>query len=811
MPTATKLGLGGQPVNFLGAYLKSISANLGLTSAAGTASITLVEDKCVSPPVLFVPPDIGSFQVITVGELKFSGVVTQYRKDISNISGKVINVNMSDVREIMQSVPMIIAPGFRAVVTGIEGTGCSVLDIFGAYDDSETTGVNLSGWNQSGMTYERIELALRGGNLNLPGFAAPYKVLRQSASIFGERYIFILDEVTARVNSLHRVNSNLISIGDFIQDLAQNNSFDWYVESKRVGGNIEVTIKVIDRSTDNTDINLNSFLQSNIDRVQTASSGVELRNEVACSILYGAPVESLRKSVVLGMANDPLDLTEDGGISAYFMTEEEMRIVLTSSHSWVAWVKQNGGFARYSVFTRVAKPIYTIEQGQSPLNQGAASPVRQEILANEADRKKNNKMYEKLKGHAEATYGKRFLFNTIIDVDYIDGAWTFDVVSGGVKTGGLTGTAGNFRPGLLDQASDNINPNEFFRNPDGKTRCYVEFSSEGIDPDSVGTGSIFDITQGFTVGKVKGAPQALPMEKQQWDIDAYSIEADKSNYIVDAGDNIKPDRIFVAGTLEKDNNVVRIESPVIFDAPDVFKRQKQIIAPPSGVAGSGDFVKSAEGIAFGDADENENKKEVRVLGYIRGAYASYIQNDGASYQPIAVYVPTRDKFLRYGPVFSSNIGVDSQGRVDIIQDDGFSPWEFGGSTVMIDAMQFKVDNGSSSVKEVQSADITIEGFPEFSIGDSLGMNSNISQINVNIGDAGVTTQYKLQSFLRKFGELSKRDLSALSIFARKSGARTFPQNSISFINTNRIRVQEQFSGRGSSVSTSSTGASTTLE
>ena len=91
------------------------------------------------------------------------------------------------------------------------------------------------------------------------------------------------------------------------------------------------------------------------------------------------------------------------------------------------------------------------------------------------------------------------------------------------------------------------------------------------------------------------------------------------------------------------------------------------------------------------------------------------------------------------------------------------------------------------------------------------MNSNVSQISVNITDGGVTTQYVLQSFIRKFGELSKRELAMLSIFARRSGARTFPQNSVNFINTHRVKIQEQFSGRGTSPKNRSTGSSASFE
>lgn len=765
--TATKLGLNGNPVKFLGAYVRQANFSLGLSSSPSTSNVTLVEDLNSSPQVLFSPPDLGSWNNLRIGSrFSFGGIVTRWEEDIAN-NPKQITVSMADPREIMKSVPMIIAPGFRGVVDGLGNTGCSILDIFGAYDDFENSGTNLSGWNQSGMEYEKIVLALSGGHLTVTGLTFPYKVVRLSANVFGETYIFNLDELSSKVSLEHRVNSNLISLGDFIQDLAQNNSFDWFVESQRLSnGNIEVTIKVIDRSVDNTDIGLQDFLNDRVDRVQVATSGVELRNEVACGVLLGAPVESINVVAIRGLSNEPIDLLSEGGIENYYMEEDEFRVVLGSQNTWESWVQQNGGFDRYSIGL-AARPILSF--GGDPTNPLGMNPDRVSLLDSTQDKATQGKIYQKLKGHAEATYGKRWLFSPLIDVDYIDAAWTLDAVAG------------------------NDDANEYFRSPEGKTRCYVEFrEGTSITVPPATEGGVFFAS--FTVGKTKGQPEPLVLDTREFDASKFLIEADSSDYIVSRGS------LFVAATIEEGKNIIKMDSPVLFDLPDTFSFEKTF---------TNDDTSEKETTTDG-VSTTKNERSVRKAKSIWGTYSSFLQLHGEAYQPTYVYVPTRNKFSRYGPVFSSNITPSSQGKVDIIQDDGFSPWEFGSSQLMLDAMQFKIDNATSNVKEVQSADITVEGFPEFSIGESLGKNSNINSISVSFGNP-VTTQYRLQSFLRKFGELSKQELALLSLYARRSGSRTFPQNSIEFINRSRLKIQKQFSGRGASSTSSNMGGAGSFE
>ena len=758
MSTSTDLGLTG-PVEFLGGYVINVSNQLGLAQSPSTCNVTLVEDECVTPPKLFQPPELGSYIELEVGAIfKFCGVVTKYEQDVRNISGRTITVDIADAREIMKSIPIILAPGYRSVAETIKTTQCSVIDAFGAFDKD---GFNFSDWNQSGMSYADIILSLAGGTKT--SFGIQIDVIQQVGLAFGQRYVFDLSEITPLIVGEQRVNTNLISVADFVQELATSNSFDWYIESTvRDDGYVVVKVKPIDRTIDNIDIDLDAFLAANSGFVISARKGYELRNEIACSVLLGAPVESLRSRTITGMANNPIDLSDEGGFERYYMTEEEMLAVLANKSTWEFWVSNNNGMERYGISDITINPLYTIDT-EIDKNQTGKNPERK-VKEKEDEEKRAGQVYQKLKGHAEASYGKRFLFSQITDTDYTDAVWTVDVVAG------------------------NSDANEYFRNEQGKTRCYVEFAQSSNITAQPGS------PKGFVIGKGADAAQPLNLDLQtNFQIGKAHIEADKANYIKRGGS------LYVSATIEE-GNIVKLDAPVTVANVKIYGYEEQIKALQDQASET-----TADGISTTKANRASKRRDA-----LHGAYNALIEQHSQAYQPVAAYIPTRDKYLRYGPVFSQKVGPQAEGKLEIIQDDGFSPWEFGGFQVMLDAMQFKVDNQASDVKRVETADITVEGFPKFSIGDSLGFNSNINGINISFGGQ-VTTTYTLRSFQREFGELSKDELAALSLYARRGGSRTFPQDSVGFIERYRTRIARQFGGMGASSTSANTGGATSFE
>jgi hypothetical protein len=809
--TATDLG-GGGPDKFLGAFVKNISSNLGLSTSPSTASVTVVEDTGAQ----FEFPDVGTYHEVAAGSTwKFGGVLTRYEIDIANISGRTIRINLSDPREIMKSIPVIIAPGYDSIVQKINTTGCSVLDIFGAFTN---TGINLSGWNQAGMPFERIVSALNGENILFGNTVVP--VEQQIVKAFGERYVFNIDELTPRVDGQYRINTNLTPLSNIIDDLSNRNSFDWFVESQRRSDNIiEVTVKIIDRSVDNIDISLQGFLDQHENQVITATSGVELRNELSCLALQGASVENMTKVSILGLANEPVDLTVEGGINNYKMDEEEMRAVLQGRTAWEIWLGlqrdfttvsytfkgpkkdgdtgavipgststttrkakvSRGGFSRYgSNFTDafVNEMAALSKLAEQVGQQIPFKPQRVTYIAKAGDSQREivGKVFSKLESHAKATYGKRFVHNDIGD-EVIQSVWTRDAVA--------LGDTNTFQT--------NADPNSYFRQEDGRTRAYVEFSIEqaggafslGLNnlTNLFGDQNIFNkITRfGTTFSNRSSRDDAIVVLDlvNNFDPQGALIDIkDVSNYVYKEAQSpfatVKTS-LYVSCTVNKDGVVV-LPGGIFESTPS-----------------SNEMLRAAIISANKENDKGEEDVQAKLLRFF-GNTNSLWGMHGRAFQPDFVFVPTRSRTLRYGPVFSEELGASAQGKLQIIQDDGFSPWEFGSISLMINAMQLKVNNATSLQKEAFSANIQVEGFPQFNIGDSLEKNSNINSITMSFGDGGVKTSYSLQTYTRKFGEISKEDWARLAFILSNGGGRVLPQQQASFLTQYNVNVDKNFSG-----------------
>lgn len=916
--TGTDLGLNGEPVSFLGAYVKNVNMNLGLSTSPSTLSLTLAEDP--DKGIFFEEPELGSFHVINVGSrFSFGGVITKYERDIRELGGRLIRVNMSDPREIMRSIPVILGPGTSTIAQTInDTTECSILDIYSAFNQAGGI-INVSQWNEAGLFYTHLVSALNGDNIRIGDALIP--IPQQIAKAFGERYRFNLNEINNRVFDEYRINTNLVPISNIIEDLSQKFAFDWFIESERGADDvIDVTIRIIDRSTENIEVSLQSFLDAHPDRVISASSGVELRNDVACVALLGAPVEQLLRVTIEGQANEPIDLTSESGSNAYVMVEEEMRVVIAGRHQWEMWlgaqvgpvptgvvVDASGnrmlvideeagfsgrGYSRYGggLNDFDINPIINV-RAQGDLENLVVdhpnipkNPLRTPLYLTGAKYANSGKIYQKLKSHAEKSYGKRWVHAAISD-EIIETAWTRDAVTGG----GVFGSSAEFGPN---------DPNEFFRQADGRTRAYVEFTnaaaggafSLGLNnlTNLFGDQSVFRNVTVFGQNYVTNFPGqpgqigdvlTLELADNFNPITAVVTELDKSDYIYNQSVVSAPSTrtsLYVAATTDKDG-IIKIDAPVMepkMDPLELLRRIRNKLGAPSGnnaqaqrqaaeeqrkarlraainnakaeaaqkqaagVAGANEDVlnqKTTEEIMT-SIDENDGQRKERQYPpsqtYVRNSNKARKDADGNSYvpdkrvpqkfkkvfgnfmfsmnvrayQPDYAYIPVRSRYNRYGPVFSKDLGPEAQGQVQIIQDDGFAPWEFGGVSLMLAAMQLKVDNASSIQKKVFSADISVEGFPQYNIGEAIDLNSNISDITISFSDNGVNTTYRLQSFLRRFGEFTKEDWARLALYANTGALKLTPNQQANFMESSRFRVMKQMTAGGGFPTRSTGGA-----
>lgn len=796
--TTTNLGLNGQPIKFLGAYVKNISSSLGFSSNPSSITIAVVEDPLTN--AYFQEPVVGSYTSIAVGPTwTFEGIIKKFEKDIRNIGGRQINITMYDAREIMKSIPVILAPGYDAVTARVRNTQCSVIDIFSAFYVNGGV-INLSGWTQAGMQFQRIVNALHGDDILFGSTHVP--IGQQIANSFGERYRFNFTNLLTRVDPEYRVNTNLSSLSNIIDDLSSRHSFDWYTTSTRASdGIIDVTIHIIDRSRDQTTIELPTFLENHNGRVVSCTSGIELRNDIACMALMGAPVERMQRVAVKGLANEPLDLSTESGNHRYLMTETEMRVVLGGKDGWEIWLGISGieggggGFSRYGgtlldsdinpSFVLDALFVAKIIDGNGNIIKNQDRKANYLLGVQQARYENSSRLYEKLRSHAESTYGIRWVHDDIFD-EVIDSAWTRGAIAG------------------------NNDPYEHFRQADGRTRAFVEFNNAAAGGAfSLGLGDLTSLFGDQNVFKdvIKFGSTfttALPGDpgqhgailtcelKDQFVPSGCTFNMNRADYVYNDSENpytvSNRTTLYVACTIDKDG-VVTIPAPVV----DKLPTPEELLEMASNAYANAS--EDSQKIVT-DADGNELTQEDFVKELIRRYYGTSLFEIAARcFQPAQVYIPTRSRYLRYGPVFSSELDGESQGKLEILQDDGFSPWEFGGLALMSGAMQLKVDNATSLQREVFSANITIEGYPELKIGDQLERNANITSVNISFGGGGLTTSYGLQTYTRKFGELSREDWARFALIMNGAGPRMLPQNIISHVNNSSVTVNKQYTSK----------------
>lgn len=793
--TATNLGLNGQPSKFLGAYIKNVGSSLGLSTNPSSCTLSLVEDPISN--TWFAEPTVGSYYEVQVGPTwRFAGIVKRFERDIRNIGGRQINVTMSDVREIMKSIPVILAPGYEAVTMKVRNTQCSCIDVFSAFYVNGGV-INLSGWTQAGMPFKRIVNALHGDNILFGTTRVP--IGQQIASAFGERYRFNFTELLARVDPEYRVNTNLVPLTNIIDDLSSRHSFDWFVESERASdGVIDVTIKLIDRSVDQTTISLPYFLDNHNGKVVSCTSGIELRNDIACLAMMGAPIEQMKRVAIKGLANEPLDLSAESGSNIYLMTETEMRVVLGGKLGWEIWlgipseVGGGGGFSRYGggLLDTDINPLFVLDAifANKVLDSNGNIPKNQQRKANyllgvqDARHANSNQLFEKLHAHAEATYGKRFVHDDIFD-EIIDSCWTRGAIAG------------------------NNDPYEYFQQSDGRTRAFVEFTNtaaggafslgladltslfgdQNVFKDVIKFGNTFTTALPGDPGQ-NGAILNLEL-KNSFAPSGAVFNTDKANYCYNDTENPYTESarntLYLSCTIDKDG-VLTLPCPVIEKLPTNEELLAMALNGYNEITDNGNTPKI-------DADGNELTVNDMLADLLRRYYGTSLFEIAARcYQPLQAYIPTRSRYIRYGPVFSSELDGESQGKLEIIQDDGFAPWEFGGLALMSGAMQLKVDNATSLQREVFSANIVVEGYPELNIGDALEKNANINSISISFGGGGLTTSYGLQTYTRKFGEFSKEDWARFALLLNGAGPRLLPQNLISHTQNARVDVTKQY-------------------
>lgn len=130
-------------------------------------------------------------------------------------------------------------------------------------------------------------------------------------------------------------------------------------------------------------------------------------------------------------------------------------------------------------------------------------------------------------------------------------------------------------------------------------------------------------------------------------------------------------------------------------------------------------------------------------------------------------IPLTSTWVSYGPWFTASGNAEGMTRVEV--DQALVPWNFTRPTSptawdanLNAAGEEKLARSLSDMYWLDSAVISVAGFPEYGPAQPLGYNSNLTAINVDFGVGGVKTTYNFSTYLKRPGTFRKGDFDNIS-------------------------------------------------
>ena len=158
------------------------------------------------------------------------------------------------------------------------------------------------------------------------------------------------------------------------------------------------------------------------------------------------------------------------------------------------------------------------------------------------------------------------------------------------------------------------------------------------------------------------------------------------------------------------------------------------------------------------------------IGFAERRYVGIEKSGGGvALTGLALVVPLKWNFLRYGPFFGTSTDINLNYRpTQILEDTNLNPWNYGSAANMVAAGNIMADNSSGSASTVGYASITVADLPNYSIGYALktgsgnteAIISNLADISLSYGMSGFTTTYRFKTFFGPTGFRKKQDVDS---------------------------------------------------
>lgn len=113
--------------------------------------------------------------------------------------------------------------------------------------------------------------------------------------------------------------------------------------------------------------------------------------------------------------------------------------------------------------------------------------------------------------------------------------------------------------------------------------------------------------------------------------------------------------------------------------------------------------------------------------------------------------------------------MTTPGKVEVVQNPELVPWNFGGFDLMNVAAEAQLADIGNVVNQIEeSGSISKPGLPDKSLGDELVAGGPIiTSVDISLGDQ-ITTTYRMQSQITKFGAFSRQNADRLQRIGKAS-------------------------------------------
>lgn len=736
---------------FCGASVARINSSLGYGSEGSTLDVTVVEDPTNGDSFNLTAASVGAPGVFTIGAYTFRGIIRKYTQDKSINGYPTYNVQLIDPRHLLDATKIILAD-YRLSVTGIY----NLINVFGYY---ENISYGSSQSNDTGMPWQLVRDGITTIVNNPAGsWGGPitYRGVSYSIDLSNLPSLPTYFRVGGRGHGL--------SILEFIQICCDAANYDYFI--KLVGTTITVSCVIRGNAYPLGTISniLNTVFTGSVIR---SSAGIEERAETNSVFLIGGDVHELTKvtpanaypfwgfnaagNIIYGgadkhavfYAKNPATQTDGYSIYSYpvkmyglytpeiaaiigsttwFTNDLELQVLLglgggrDSYGSWVTYLRK----ADPTLYTTInlssqspsIQPSFRAPELPNNFTNTNPNQIRAIRAANRGAIAETGEMrlrlvYECLFKYAKEYYGKKFALN-------IPGIYRYtDTETGVINYSAVPADAGFYSESVSnDLLSLPTYASDLFQTQDGRYVPFVVYNASNAD-----------------LSRVNPANSLI----------------DGSNLYVKAKLN---NQVFFDGS----DPFVVIEVDPVYDYPDA-------VVGMSGIVGA--LIKST-GINLEDAPAtvvtigDTTLANLRNKGQFQGSIP--IITHPAARLPSGYEIPLKSNLLTYGPWYAQG----ATGRVHYEQDSTLVPWNYGGYSGLNVAGNAKALHGISQAQVIETGYIEVVGPPAYNLGDVIvASGTNITNISVGWGDRGVTTTYRFETYVPKFGQLAKYNIDRL--------------------------------------------------